>query len=177
VAALIQFLAAYEVDPTCIEAVGGLAESLFELGRTGEAIEWALKGIDVLPQFTGTYEVLVEAHHGLGDDETALEWVSRWQEIAPDSSGPQEATAKIYEDRGELDAAIEALESALQILPSDAEIYFDLGRLYEKNGDLETALVSFVRGLYWFMDEEDPEDDDYQVYLEIRRRVLAATEI
>jgi hypothetical protein len=177
VAALIQFLAAYEVDPTCIEAVGGLAESLFELGRTGEAIEWALTGIDVLPQFTGTYEVLVEAHHDLGDDETALEWVSRWQEIAPDSSGPQEATAKIYEDRGELDAAIEALESALQILPSDAEIYFDLGRLYEKNGDLETALVSFVRGLYWFMDEEDPEDDDYQVYLEIRRRVLAATEI
>jgi tetratricopeptide (TPR) repeat protein len=177
VGALIEFLVAYEADPTCIEAVGGIADSLLELGRPGEAIEWALIGIEILPQFTGTYEVLVEAHHDLGDDETALEWASKWQAIAPDSTGPQEAMAEIYEDRGELDAAIEALESALQILPSDAEIYFDLGRLLEKKGDLETALVSYVRGLYWFMDEKDPEDDDYQVYLEIRAKVQAATEI
>jgi hypothetical protein len=175
--AIVEFLAAYEADPTCIEAVGELADSLLELGRTGEAIEWALTGIDILPQFTGTYEVLVEAHHDLGDDETAFEWASRWQEIAPDSTGPQEAMAGIYEDRGELGAAIEALERAIEILPSDAEIHFNLGRLFEKRGDIETALVSYVRGLYWFMDEKDPEDDDYQEYLEIRRKVQAATEI
>jgi tetratricopeptide (TPR) repeat protein len=177
VGALIEFLVAYETDPTCIEAVGGIADTLLELGRTGEAIEWALTGIDILPQFTGNYEVLVEAHHDLGDDETAFEWASRWQEIAPDSTSPQEAMAEIYEDRGELGAAIEALVRALEILPSDAEIHFNLGRLLEKNGDLETALVSYVRGLYWFMDEKDPEDDDYQEYLEIRHKVQAATEI
>jgi len=174
---LIEFLAAYEADSTNIEVVGGIADCLLELGRTGEAIEWALKGIEILPQFTGTYDVLVEAHHDLGNDETALEWASRWQEIAPDSTSPQEAMAEIYEDRGELGAAIEALERALEILPSESEIHFDLGRLYEKNGDLETALVSYVRGLYWFMDEKDPEDDDYQEYLEIRQRVQTATEI
>lgn len=177
VAALIRFLAAYEADPTCIEAVGEIADGYLELRRPREAIEWALRGIEILPQFTGTYDVLVEAHHELGDDESALEWALRWHEIAPDSTSPQEAMAEIYEDRGDFDAAIEALEWALAIVPSDAEIHFNLGRLFEKKGDLETALVSYVRGLYWFMDEKDPEEEDYQEYLVIRQKVQAATEI
>ena len=170
------FLAAYEADRTNIEAIGALAECLMEVGRTGEAIEWALRGVEILPQFTGTYEVLVDAHHDLGDDETALEWASRWHEIAPDSTSPVEAMAGIYEDCGELQAAIEALEWALEMLPSEAEIHFELGRLLEQKGDLEAALVSYVRGLHWFMDEKDPEDNDYQQYLEIRRKVRNAIE-
>lgn len=170
------FLAAFEADPTNVEAIGGLAESLMEIGRISEAIEWALRGVEVLPQFTGTYEVLVEAHRELGDDETALEWASRWHEIAHDSTSPAEAMAEIFRDRGELDAAFGALEWALEILPSEADIYFQLGRLLEQQGELEAALGSYVRGLYWFMDEKDPEDDDYLEYLAIRRRVREATE-
>jgi len=174
--ALAEFLAAYEADPTCIEAVGGIAESLLELGRTEEAIEWALTGVEILPGFTGTYEVLVEAHHDSGDDETALEWAWKWQEIAPDSPAAQETMAEIHADRGEFDAAIEALEWARVILPSDSEIHFDLGRLYERRGEVETALISYVRGLYWFMDEKDQDEEELQEYQDIRHRVLAATE-
>lgn len=174
--ALVEFLAAYEADPTCIEAVGGLADSLLELGRTEEAIEWALTGIEILPQFTGSYGVLVGGYHALGNDDRAFEWASRWREIAPDSTGPHEAMAEIYVDRGELDAAIEELEMALAILPSDAEIHFDLGRLYEEKGDVETALGSFVRGLYWFMEEHEQDEEDLKDYIAIRERVAASLE-
>jgi tetratricopeptide (TPR) repeat protein len=172
--ALVEFLAAYEADPTCIEAMGGIADSLLELGRTEEAIEWALTGIEILPQFTGTYEVLVEGYHELGDDDTAFEWASRWRKIAPDSTGPDEAVAEIYLNRNELNAAIDALQRALVILPSDAEIHFDLGALYEEVGDSESALVSYFRGLYWFMEEHEQDEEDLEEYLEIRDRVAAS---
>jgi tetratricopeptide (TPR) repeat protein len=175
--ALVEFLAGYAADPTCIEAVGEIADTMLELGRTDEAIEWALRGIEILPQFTGTYEVLVEAHHELGDDQAAFAWASRLEAIAPDSTGAQEAIAEIYVDRGELDAAIDALERALAILPSDAEIHFDLGRLYERKGDDETALVSYARGLYWFMEEDGQDEEDLREYREIRRKVMEATKL
>jgi hypothetical protein len=139
-----------------------------------EAIEWALTGIEILPQFTGTYEVLVEGYHELGDDDTAFEWASRWREIAPDSTGPDEAVAEIYLNRNELNAAIDALQRALVILPSDAEIHFDLGALYEEVGDSESALVSYFRGLYWFMEEHEQDEEDLEEYLEIRNRVAAS---
>ena len=54
------------------------------------------------------------------------------------------------------------------ILPSDAELHFELGRLYERAGDAENALVSFVRGLYWFMDDDDQDRRD----AELRRRAV-----
>jgi hypothetical protein len=172
--ALVEFLAAYEADPTCIEAVGGMADSLLELGRTEEAIEWALTGIDILPQFTETYEILAEGYHELGDDETAFEWASRWQAIAPDSTGPQETVAEIHVERGELASAIETLQRALTILPSDAGIYFDVGGLYEEIGDMENALTSYLRGLYWFMEEHEQDQEDLDLYLDIRHRVAAS---
>ncbi len=120
--------------------------------------------------------MLVGGYHALGNDDRAFEWASRWREIAPDSTGPHEAMAEIYVDRGELDAAIEELEMALAILPSDAEIHFDLGRLYEEKGDVETALGSFVRGLYWFMEEHEQDEEDLKDYIAIRERVAASLE-
>jgi len=172
--ALVELLAAYEADPTCIEAVGEIADSLLELGRTEEAIEWALTGIEILPQFTGIYEVLVEGYHDLGDDETAFEWASRWRAIATDSTSPHEAVAEIYLDRGEPEAAIEELERALAILPSDAEIHFDVGGLHEDLGNTEHALSSYVRGLYWFMEEHEQDEEDLEEYIAIRNRVAAS---
>jgi hypothetical protein len=172
--ALVEFLAAYEADPTCIEAVGGMADSLLDLGRTEEAIEWALTGVEILPGFTGTYEVLVAGYHELGKDEAAFEWVSRWREIAPDSPGPEEALAEIYVDRGELESAIETLQTALTILPSDSKIHFDVAGLYEEIGDSENALTSYLRGLYWFMEEHEQDQEDLDVYLDIRNRVAAS---
>jgi tetratricopeptide (TPR) repeat protein len=171
--ALVEFIAAHEADPTCIEAVGGIADSLIELERFDEAIEWALRGLEILPQFPNTYETLVEAHRGLGDHEAALEWARRWLEVGPDSPDACEAMAEIHADRGDLDAAVDEMQRAISILPSDAELHFGLGALYERLGERESAFLSYARGLYWFTEEDGQDREDIEEYEKTRDRVLA----
>ncbi len=170
-AALPELMAAYEADPTTIRAVAEIAECLIELGRVDEAIEWAVRGTEVLPQCPEPYEALVHAYRSIGDDSSALEWAERWAAIEPDTPDARAAMAEIHLARGDLASAVAELERAVAILPSDAGLRFALGRLYEKTGEREEALVSYTRGLYWFMEEDDQDEEDVREQREARDRV------
>jgi 3',5'-cyclic AMP phosphodiesterase CpdA len=175
-AALAEFMAAVEADPTTIRAIAGIAECLLELGQPEEAVEWARRGVEILPQCPEPYEVLVAAHHALGNDGAALEWGTIWADIEPDTPDAHEAMAAIHADRGELAAAIAELERAVAILPSDASLQFELAALYEQTGQTEQALLATVRGVYWFTQEEDQDEEEIQKYVDGRQRVLASLE-
>jgi 3',5'-cyclic AMP phosphodiesterase CpdA len=172
-AALPVLMAAYEADPTTIRAVAEIAVCLIELGRVDEAIEWAIRGTEILSQCPEPYEALVKAFRTVGNSTEALDWALRWAAIEPDTPDAREAMAKIHADRGDLEKAIEEMRRAVAILPSDAELHFDLGRLYERAGDAENALVSVVRGLYWFMDEDEEDRKDAELHRRALDRALA----
>jgi 3',5'-cyclic AMP phosphodiesterase CpdA/Flp pilus assembly protein TadD len=169
--ALPVLTAAYVADPTTIRAVDGIARCLVELGRIEEAIEWALRGTEILPQCPEPYEALVHAYRSIGDNESALEWAGRWAAVEPDTPDAHEVAAEILLDRGDLEAATTQLERAIEILPSEAGLRFAVGRLYEQSGRREDAVVSYTRGLYWFMEEDDQDEEDVLEQLEIRDRV------
>lgn len=170
-AALPVLTAAFEADPTTIRAVAELAECLIELGRVEEAISWAVRGTEILPQCPEPYVALVAAYHRLGDDDTALQWGERWAAVEPDTPDAHQAMAAIYLARRELGGAIAELERAAAILPSDAELQFALGSLYEQAGDREDAVVAYTRGLYWFMEEDGQEEVEKLRQLAVRDRV------
>jgi Flp pilus assembly protein TadD len=170
-AALPVLKAAFEADPTTIRAVAELAECLIELGRVEEAISWAVRGTEILPQCPEPYAALVAAYHRLGDDDTALQWGGRWAAVEPDTPDAHQAMAAIHLARRELEGAIAELERAVAILPSDAEIQFALGSLYEQAGDRENAVVAYTRGLYWFMEEDGQEEIEKLRQLAVRDRV------
>jgi hypothetical protein len=175
-AALAELMAAYEADGTTIRAVAEIAECLLKLGRPEEAIEWALEGIEILPQFPDTYEVLVAAYHELGDDQAAFEWAGRWMQVDPDSPDACEAMAEIHADHGDVEAAVDDMHRAISILPSDVELHFGLGQLYEQLGERESAFLAYARGLYWFMEKDGQDREDVEEYEMIRDRVLAWTD-
>jgi Flp pilus assembly protein TadD len=169
--ALPALMAAYEADRTTIRAVAEAATCLCELGRVDEAIAWALRGVEILPQSPEPYEALVDAYRRAGDDDAALRWAERWAAIEPDTPDARAAMAAIRLARGELEAATAELEKAVAILPSDAGLQFALGRLYEQSGDPHDAVAAYTRGLYWFMEEDDQDEEELQEELEVRGRV------
>lgn len=175
-AALGELTAAFDADGSCVRAASKAAECLIALGRADEAVAWAMRAIEAVPQAPDGYEVLVEALQETGQDDGALQWSARWAEVAPDAPEPYVAMARVFERRGDVAAAIAELVSAVEVLPSDAELHFDLARLYRAVGERDSALASSARGVYWFMDEEDPTDEAYRRFVTVREETVAALE-
>jgi 3',5'-cyclic AMP phosphodiesterase CpdA len=173
-AALGELTAAFEADSRCVRAASKAAECLIALGRPEEAVGWAIRAIDSVPQAPDGYEVLVEALRETGDDDAALEWAARWAAVAPDAPEPYVEMAGVHERRGDLGAALAALATAVEVLPSDAELHFELARLHQAAGARDSALAASARGVFWYMDEEDPTDPSYQRFVAARDETVAA---
>lgn len=156
--AIVPLKAAYEADPTFIEALVTIAECYFELGDFKTAERYALMGVKEKPNYPDSYEVLIDLHVSQGNYEEAIEWCKKWQPVEADTPDPLAALSEIYEEQEKYDLAIDAMQQAIMINPADGELYGDLGNLLEKTGDRANALLAYQLALDWFLDAEEDED-------------------
>ncbi|MEM0985386.1 MAG: sulfotransferase [Pseudomonadota bacterium] len=112
---------AAEIDPGNVDVIKRLAETLSQLGRTEEAVEWfeyALGGGSEDARLAESYGLALRK---MGQGQKALEVLSRALEHAPDDLALVQNRAAMLEEEGDFSAAAEGYRHALALDPENAQ--------------------------------------------------------
>ncbi len=130
---------AFAADRENHELAHFLGESLFNAGRTAEALTYFEA---LLERDADHFEGLVYAgvlHHEAGDDERADRHLRRAEELYPDTFLPHFSLGAVRASQGEAEAAVEHLRAAVEIDPAPQARYL-LGRSYLELGEVNSAI-------------------------------------
>jgi Tfp pilus assembly protein PilF len=141
--AVARFRAVLADNPRMVDAWEKLGATLFDLGRSSEAVAALDKALEVDPARSSTHLTLARIH-GL---EGRIDRASRHAEIASEGNPGQgfEVLAQIMMDRGELGRAAELARRSLQADDERVMSHFILGVVAQKQSRCEEALGSFRR--------------------------------
>lgn len=124
-----------------------MAGALVRDGRPGDAIEPALRAIEINPRIDSSYHNLWAAYFNLGRMDDAEETSRLYVEEFPDKARPYIALGMTLLKKGETGGARESLEQAVEKDPANMPARYWLGvALYETGADqeareqMETAL-------------------------------------
>jgi arylsulfatase A-like enzyme/Tfp pilus assembly protein PilF len=141
--AVVRLRALLADNPRMVDASEKLGASLFDLGRSREAVAVLERALEVDPARSGTHLALARIH-GL---EGRLDRAARHAEIASEGNPGLgfEVLAQIMMDRGELGRAAELARRSLQADDERVMSHFILGVVAQKQRRCEDALRSFRR--------------------------------
>lgn len=133
---------AIKTEPNNFLAMAELGSVYLSRHHFREALELALKALDINPYSTYTYGVLVDAQVELGMYDEAIQSVQKMIDTRPDLSS-YSRVSYIRELKGDTQGAIDAMKSAVTagspIAENTAWCRVQLGNIFYNKGDAETA--------------------------------------
>ena len=137
-------------------AWGGMARVYWKQERWPEALEYALKSVELNPDDTLISQVLYAAYSGLGRKKEAAEILATMAADDPEKAGKNlfNQAADLY-NQGDTAGATPILEQVVAADPNNGKAYYMLGLCYISEGANEEAKVALNK----FM-EIAPNDPD-----------------
>ncbi|HVR28554.1 MAG TPA: tetratricopeptide repeat protein, partial [Thermoanaerobaculia bacterium] len=156
VTAKAKFAEAIEKNSEYGQAYGGMARVLWKEEAWQEALDNALKSLELHPDDTEIHQVLYAAYSGLGQKDKADEILKRMQADNPEKAGLNlfNQGADLY-NAGQVAEAKAIFEQILQTQPDHAKTHYMLGLCYVGEDDKAKAKEHLGRFL-----ELAPDDPD-----------------
>ena len=156
---------AMDLDPSELNHIRGLAQTLLSEEKYPEALTVYQKLSDMLPDDADTYLRIAQIYRELHQLDKAEENLVKARQYAPGSLEVMYNEAMIYESQGRFEDAIRVLSDAVtgvkaqsKVLPSRrrslAILYQQLGMLYRDTQNFQAAIYTFQE-LGHLGDEED----------------------
>ncbi len=120
-----------DANPENDEAHCLLAEALFALGRTEDALRASQKAVGLAPRKVGHWILQGRIARKLGQLDQSLAALAKAREIAPADWRASLEIGQTYEAEQRWDLALETYRSALQIAPENAELHYRLGVVHK----------------------------------------------
>jgi len=140
-AALVDYDAALEIEPTFVQALVGRGLVHFNLGDFDRAIADHSQAIAFDPEYAVAYGARGLARWRQNDLDGAIADYSEAIRLAPTVSRFHVSRGDIHAQRNDLRAAVADYDAALQEFPGDAETHYWRGVLNGRLGDFVLALA------------------------------------
>ena len=146
------------IDPGEAQTYSILANCYYELGDKTNAVEYAKKAHELIPnEFRSNY-TLGQILALTGDKKNAITYIEKAVEISPTEQGAVKQLAGLYYETGLKEKSIETFELAIK-QESDksakANLYFNLGVLHMQSDNFQDAEDNFMTAY-----DLNPEDTE-----------------
>jgi Flp pilus assembly protein TadD len=152
-AAVLEFTAAVNIDPSNAPARRFLALTLNESGKTDEALQPAGRAAELDPTNAASHDVLSVVLARQGQIKHAIGEAQRAVELGPEDLSAYQFLAGRLLGLGRADEAINAARDGLAVSPTNPELHYTLGRALARKGDFASATNQFAYALLLWPDQ------------------------
>jgi len=124
-------------------AHNNLGPSLFNEGKTEEALEHFRKAIELKPDYSFAYNNRGNMYAEMGRYEEAVRDYDQAVKLTPDDATAYNNRGTIYSDTGRYGQAIEDFTEAIRLKPGYPDAYYNRGNAFGKSGRFQQALDDF----------------------------------
>lgn len=143
-----------EVEPSCLEGLSLLGNTLGKLMEFDGAVSAYKKALDLAPDRSALHGRLAAVYHEMGSLDDAVKEYGRAIELNPKDGLSYMNLGALFFNEGKIDGAVANYKKALELLPKEPIIHSNLGKLYVGQGLFDKAIVEFQKSLK--IDEHDP---------------------
>lgn len=144
-----------EMQPTNVEGLGGLADTLYEAGRYEEAAEGYRRLLERAPSSAEAHNNLGLALVGLGREPDAVPEFEQAAALRPDDVRFVRNLGHALSGSGRPAEAADAYRRALALAPRDAELHSSLGLALAAQGKADESRGAFQEAMR--LDPNDPQ--------------------
>eukprot|EP00744_Colponema_vietnamica_P015658 GILI01021955.1.p2 GENE.GILI01021955.1~~GILI01021955.1.p2 ORF type:complete len:352 (+),score=101.23 GILI01021955.1:65-1057(+) len=120
---------AFRLNPSCVEYLQDLGDSMYTSGRQDEAFDIYQDVIRIRPN-PDTYNNLAMLYQDKGDTDKAIEHFKKSLELAPNDTSAHLNLSGVYLDLHRVDEAVELLKACIERNPNYFKAYVNLGSVY-----------------------------------------------
>jgi tetratricopeptide (TPR) repeat protein len=136
-----------EANPESDDAHHLLAEALFALGRTEEALRESQKAVGLAPRNSAHWILQGQIARKLGQLDQSLAALTKAHEIAPADWRSGFEIGLTYEAEQRWDLALETYRTALRLAPENAELHYRLGVAHKNMRSYAEAATALRRAI------------------------------
>lgn len=115
------------------------------LGRSDEAEQWALKGLQIAPARADLYSLLADLYIRQSRVDEAKKALQKTLELDPKHPNVHDRLGMLQDQSGDRESARKTFEAGLELSPNNAGLHLLLGRLLLDAGQPKDAIVHLQR--------------------------------